>query len=88
MEALSEIDIEILLSFCEANQATIRKADAAAPTALVLSDLLHMAYYDADGRPQDVDRAVRVCTVPPSIWSGVRLDGVLLVRQRGAPATG
>ena len=88
VDALSKVDMEILLSFCEANKPAIQKAGAAAPTALMPSDLLHMAYYAADGRPQDVDRAVSECEVSPSIWSGVGLDVVLLVRQRGAPATG
>ena len=82
MDALSELDMEILLSFCEANKSAIQKAGAAAPTALMLSDLLHMAYYDAAGRPQDVDDAVRACAMSPSIWSGVGLSGVLLVRRR------
>ena len=82
VDALSKLDMEILLSFCEGNKSAIQEAGAAAPTALMLNDLLHMAYYGAAGRPQDVDVAVRKCAMSPSIWSGVGLDGVLLVRRR------
>ena len=82
VDALRKLDMEILLSFCEANKSAIQEAGAAAPTALMLSDLLHMAYYGAAGHPQDVDGAVRKCAMSPSIWSGVGLNGVLLVRRR------
>ena len=82
VDALDVLDMEILLSFCDANNSAIQKAGVAAPTALMLSDLLHMAYYGAAGRPQNVDGAVRKCAMLPSIWSGVGLCGVLLVRPR------
>ena len=48
VDALDVLDMEILLSFCEANNSAIQKAGVAAPTALMLSDLFHMAYYDAE----------------------------------------
>ena len=79
-------DLVILSDFCLRHADVLRSCAVAAPTALKLEHLLHMAYYEADGRSNaSVAAAVRALRIDAAIWEQVVRRGppaVIQARQR------
>jgi hypothetical protein len=67
-------DLAIVSDFCQRHADVLRSCAVAAPTALKLEHLLHMAYYEAAGRANaSVATAVRALRIDAAIWEQVAL---------------